>query len=175
MPIIIVMKQTVLSQIHGLLLKKQKTIAAAESCTGGIVDEMLTRYPGSSGYFILGIIPYSNKAKTKILGVPASLILKKGAVSLPVAVQMAKAVRKLVKADLGIGITGTAGPGAGTPQQPVGTVFIAIDSKNRKLCRKFIFKGSRSQIRKQAALKALELLTKLLTTDYLITCAHLSR
>lgn len=152
------MKKNILPQIHALLLKKQKTIAVAESCTGGMLAEMLTRNSGSSKYFLLGIVSYSNKAKNKILRVPNSLILKKGAVSSETTRKMAQSVRILAGSDFGIGITGIAGPTGATPLKPVGTVFIAIDSKTKKKCEKFNFKNSRDKIRKQAALEALKLL-----------------
>ncbi len=150
--------QSIANQIHKLLIKRQKTIATAESCTGGLLSASLTRFPGSSKYFILGITTYSNKAKENILKIPSSLIAKKGAVSGETALLMASRVKKIAISDFGIGITGIAGPTGGTLKKPVGTVFIAIDSGNKKICHKFIFKGSRSNIRKKAALKTLELL-----------------
>jgi len=152
------MKQNILAQIHDLLLKKEKTVSTAESCTGGKLCEMLTSLPGSSKYLILGIIAYSNKAKTTLLKIPKSLILKKGAVSYEIADRMAQSARILGKSDFGIGITGIAGPTGATLTKPVGTVFIAIDSKNKKFCERFNFKGKRDDIRKQAAIKTLELL-----------------
>jgi nicotinamide-nucleotide amidase len=151
-----------IEQIHKTLIKKQKTLAVAESCTGGLVSVLLTQIPGSSQYFILGVVVYSNKTKQTLLKIPARLIAKKGAVSKEVAQKMAQSVRKIAKADFGIGITGIAGPTGGTFKKPVGTVFIAIDGKNKKLCKKFLFKGNRIVIRKKSALKALELLKKIL-------------
>jgi nicotinamide-nucleotide amidase len=150
--------EPIIEQAHKLLLKKQKTIAVAESCTGGLASYLLSRLSGSSKYFILGIVAYSNKAKTKILKIPAALIAKNGAVSSPVASRMALNIRKIANADFGIGITGIAGPTAGTPLKPVGTVFIAIDTKSRKICKKFIFIGNRGIIQKKTSLKALEIL-----------------
>ncbi|MBU1726325.1 MAG: CinA family protein [Candidatus Omnitrophica bacterium] len=152
------MKQTIISQAHKLLLKSGKTIAVAESCTGGILSSFLTLLPGSSKYFILGAITYSNKTKENILGISPSVISKNGAVSAPVAQLMAQKARRLAKADFGIGITGIAGPTGGSPQKPVGTVFIAISSNNKSIYRKFKFTGTRSAIRKKAALGALKLL-----------------
>lgn len=154
----IIMKQNILPQIHDLLLKKEETIAVAESCTGGMLAEMLTRNSGSSKYFLLGIVSYSNKAKNKILRVSNSVIVQKGAVSSETARKMAQSVRILAGSGFGIGITGIAGPTGGTFLKPVGTVFIAINSKNKKLCEKFNFKGSRDKIRKQTALETLKLL-----------------
>ncbi|MCM8795528.1 MAG: CinA family protein, partial [Candidatus Omnitrophica bacterium] len=122
------MKQSIVKQLHLSLLKKQKTIAVAESCTGGLVSYLLTQNPGSSRYFLLGIVAYSNEAKEKILNVPPSLIFKKGAVCKEVAFFLAENVRKITQADFGIGLTGIAGPTGGTKRKPVGTVFIAIDT-----------------------------------------------
>ena len=140
------------------LLKSGKTIATAESCTAGLLSSLLTQAPGSSKYFILGAATYSNEAKKKILGIPASIIRKNGAVSKETALLMTKNVRKLAKADFGISITGIAGPTGGSLAKPVGTAFIALSSKNKNICKKFVFKGSRNAVRKQATLKALKLL-----------------
>ncbi len=155
------MEHTV-SQIHKLLIKNKKSIAVAESCTGGLLSNLLTQIPGSSKYFILGVIAYSNKAKENILKVPVNIIAKKGAVSINVCERLAKSVRLMAKTDFGIGITGIAGPGGGSKEKPVGTVFIAIDTKNKQICKKFNFTGSRITIRKKAALKALELVKDLI-------------
>jgi nicotinamide-nucleotide amidase len=150
--------ENLIKQIHKLLLKKAKTVAVAESCTGGLLSNLHTQNSGSSRYFILGVVAYSNKAKEKILKIPRSSLIKFGAVSAPVASRMARSIRKIVKTDFGIGITGIAGPSGSTPHKPVGTVFVAINSENKRICKKFHFKGSRSIIRKKAALAALELL-----------------
>lgn len=150
--------ELIVNQVHKSLIKTKRTIAVAESCTGGLISYLLTQMSGSSQYFILGVVTYSNQAKTNILHIPETLIAKKGAVSREVAQKMAQSIRKLAKADFGIGITGIAGPAGGTPQEPIGTVFIAIDTKARKICKKFRFPGSRAVVRKKAALKALELL-----------------
>lgn len=158
----IFMVQNIVIQIHKLLIEKNYTLATAESCTGGLIAKLLTDLSGSSKYFILGIISYSNQAKIKILQVPSKLILKKGAVSQEVALKMADAVKKLAKTDFGIAITGIAGPGGGSAKKAVGTVFIAITGKNQKTCAKFNFKGNRDTIRRLAALKSLKLLKTLL-------------
>ncbi len=152
----------IIRKIHGLLIKKRKKIAVAESCTGGLLSELLTRLSGSSGYFVLGIISYADSAKSKILKIPPALIRRKGAVSREVAVKMASTARKLARADFGIGITGIAGPTGGSPQKPVGTVFIALGNKKKTVCHRYVFKGGRSSIRKKTALKSLELLKKAL-------------
>ena len=149
-------------QVHRLLSKSRKNIAVAESCTGGLLSNLLTQISGSSRYFVLGVVAYSNRAKENILKIPANIIIKYGAVSKDIATLMAKSVRALAKTDFGIGVTGIAGPDGGTKEKPVGTVFIALESKNKKLCQKFRFTGSRLTIRKKAALKALELLRALI-------------
>jgi PncC family amidohydrolase len=156
----IIIMEAIVNQIHKSLLKKRKTIAVAESCTGGLLSSLLTRNPGSSKYFILGVVTYSNKAKETLLKIPHSIIAKNGAVSKPVAKLMAERIRKIAKTHFGIGITGIAGPGGLTPQKPVGTVLIAIDSKYGKICEKYHFRGNRLAIRKKAALKSLELLKR---------------
>ncbi|PIP18808.1 MAG: hypothetical protein COT38_01240 [Candidatus Omnitrophica bacterium CG08_land_8_20_14_0_20_41_16] len=150
--------QDLTKYIHKALIKSAKTIATAESCTAGLVSNLLTQLSGSSKYFILGIVAYSNKSKQNILSIPAQLIAKKGAVSAEVARKMAQGTRKLAKSDLGIGITGIAGPTGAILNKPVGTVFIAISDKNNTICKRFIFQGNRASIRKQSALKALQLL-----------------
>lgn len=148
----------IINQIHKSLIKNKKTIAVAESCTGGLLSSLLTQISGGSQYFILGIIAYSNKEKQRILKIPSVLILRKGAVSKEVAIIMAESVRKLAKTDFGIGVTGIAGPTGGTPQKPIGTVFIAVDAKNKKICKEFHFIGNRNTVKKKAVLKSLELL-----------------
>lgn len=150
--------EPVAKQTHKLLLKKGKTIAVAESCTGGLLSEMLTRYSGSAKFFLLGVVSYSNKSKQSILKVPNRILLSKGAVSKEVAVLLSKSVRKLAKSDFGIGITGIAGPTGGSAAKPVGTVFIAADSAKRNICKKLLFKGNRQQIRRQSAVAAMNLL-----------------
>ena len=148
----------ILKYIHDYLLKNKRTISTAESCTGGLLSFMLTKLPGSSKYFLLGVVSYSNAAKKSMLRIPTKVISKNGAVSKEVATLMAKNVRRIARTDIGVGITGIAGPSGGLTQKPVGTVFIAVSAKNKSICKKFVFKGNRAAIRKQAALKALQLL-----------------
>jgi len=154
--------QSLAKQVHLSLLKKRKTVAVAESCTGGLLCGILTSLPGSSAYLILGIVAYSNYAKTKLLGIHANLIGHKGAVSAEVAAKMAQAVRKIAKADFGIGITGIAGPTGGSASKPVGTVYIAVSTPKKTFCSRLQLRGSRSAIRRQSVLKSLQLLRKLL-------------
>ena len=144
------------------MIKSRKTVAIAESCTGGKVCSLLTQRSGSSRYFILGVIAYSNRTKEVVLKIPNRIIARKGAVSEKVASLMAQNIRKLAKTDFGIGITGIAGPTGGTLQKPVGTVFIALDCANKRICKRFCFSGGRITVRKKAALKSLELLIGIL-------------
>ncbi len=144
--------------LHKILIQRRLSIATAESCTGGMLGFLLTLIPDSSKYFKLGLITYSNAAKQKLLNIPARLIRTKGAVSQEIALKMAQNVKSLAKTDIGVGITGIAGPKGETPQKPVGTVFIAVALKNKTICKKFRFKGSRNATRKQSALMALKLI-----------------
>lgn len=148
----------IVKQIHSKLLRKKITVSVAESCTGGLLSSLLTSLPGSSNYFLLGIAAYSNKSKTKLLNIPAKTITRYGAVSRQTAILMAKNVRKKINADFGISITGIAGPAGATTAKPVGTVFIALSSKNKTLCQLFLLPGKREDIRKISAKKALLLL-----------------
>ena len=148
----------IVNQIHEILINNGKTISVAESCTGGLLSKLLTDLSGSSKYFVLGIVAYNNKIKESILQIPKGIIRKNGAVSTETAKSLAKSVRKIAKTDFGIGITGIAGPAGGSAQKPVGTVFIAVSGKKQTICKKYIFSGSRSIIRKKSALKALEVL-----------------
>jgi len=154
--------EPIIKQLHRLLLQNKKTVAVAESCTGGLLSCLMTSSPGSSGYFLLGIVAYSNKAKEKLLKIPQRLIKAKGAVSPEVASAMAASVRKIAAADLGIGITGIAGPTGARPAKPLGTVYIAVSSGKRLTCTRMNFTGNRNTVRKKSALGALYMLKGLL-------------
>jgi len=142
------------------LIKERKTIAVAESCTGGFLSSRLTNVSGSSRYFVMSVIAYSNASKVNILGVSESDIDKHGAVSRDVAIQMAKGIKRLACVDIGIGITGIAGPGGGTKNKPVGLVYIALVSCRKTLVREIRFRGSREEIKFQASQVALDLLRR---------------
>lgn len=148
--------------IHYLLTHRGGTLAVAESCTGGLLAKLLTDTPGSSKYFMLGIIPYSNKSKESLLNIPADVIDKHGAVSLEIAKRMAEEIRARAQTTYGIGITGIAGPGGVTPEKPVGTVCIATCSKHTLICRQFHFKGSRQKIRELSCFQALTMLKEVI-------------
>lgn len=146
-----------LEEIVGRLLKeRQATLAVAESCTGGLVAHRLTNVPGSSDYFERGLVTYSNQAKQDLLGVPGELLAKLGAVSAPVAEKMAEGVRLLSRSTLGLGITGIAGPGGGTPEKPVGTVFIALAGSDGTAVKGYRFWGDREQVKGITAQTALD-------------------
>lgn len=156
--------EKILPKIRALLLKGGYTVAIAESCTGGLVSGLLTQLPGSSQYFLCGVVAYSNNSKNRLLKVPLALLKEKGAVSGEVARAMAENIKKISGADLGIGVTGIAGPGGAIPGKPVGTVFICLTQKNVTTCIKYRFRGNRSQIRNQSAFEALKMLYNLLVS-----------
>lgn len=151
-----------LQQIKELMLKNKLTISCAESCTGGLLGSALTDVPGSSRYFKGGIVAYSNFAKIKLFGIAPVILKRHGAVSHEVTEKMAKMVRKLFHADIGIAITGIAGPTGGTKEKPVGTVYIAISYKSETLVQKFLLKGERAKIKKAAVRNALKLLPEVI-------------
>lgn len=140
-------------------------IALAESCTGGLLASRLTDVAGSSAYVELGVVAYSNAAKVSLLGVPASLIETCGAVSEPVAVAMAEGVRARAGVEIGVGITGIAGPDGGTPEKPVGTVAIALAAAGVEThVRTFRFPGGRAQVKFFASQSALDMVRRLLAS-----------
>jgi nicotinamide-nucleotide amidase len=139
------------------LLQHKATIAAAESCTGGLLAERLTNIAGSSAYFLGGVVCYSNELKTAWADVPPDLITAKGAVSSEVAVALAQGIRRKVGSTLGVGITGIAGPGGGTEEKPVGTVHIAVAGPAGVRERAVRFIGDRDMVRMQASQAALDM------------------
>ena len=145
------------------LIEKKKTLSLAESCTGGLLTHRLTNIPGSSQFLQCSIIAYSNASKHKLLKIPLKLIRKYGAVSKETAALMAQNVRKIFKTDLGVSITGIAGPGGATQQKSVGLCFIAVATAQKIRCLKCNFKGNRLQIKSHAADQALKLLLEFLT------------
>lgn len=147
-----------LEEVVGRLLRERgRTIAVAESCTGGLLASRLTDVPGSSDYVIGGVVAYSNRLKVELLGVPEALIEQHGAVSEPVAVAMADGARSRHAAAIGVGITGIAGPAGGTAQKPVGTVAIALSmTDGAAQVRTYHFLGGRRQIKHSATQAALD-------------------
>jgi nicotinamide-nucleotide amidase len=152
-----------MEQIVGdLLVDRGLRIATAESCTGGLVTSRLTDVPGSSRYVERAVVAYSNDAKIELLGVPADLIEEHGAVSEPVALAMADGIRARARVDVGVGVTGIAGPGGGTPEKPVGTVAIAAMTSSATRSRVFRFIGEREQVKFQASQAALDMVRRML-------------
>jgi nicotinamide-nucleotide amidase len=151
-------EQTLSEVVGEKLAQQNKTIAAAESCTGGTLAKLLTDIPGASRYFTYGWITYSNDAKISELGVPAELIDKYGAVSEQVAEAMARQARRKADTDFAIGITGIAGPTGASEQKPVGLVYISVDTGIECETKRFIFPQDRSSMRLRAAQTALNML-----------------
>jgi nicotinamide-nucleotide amidase len=138
------------------------TLSVAESCTGGLVGSMLTRVPGSSDYLLLDAVTYSNSAKTSVLGVGEETLRAYGAVSEETAIAMVQGVLRVSGADLGVSITGIAGPGGGTDEKPVGTVWIAVGSRHGAMfARQFKFFGNREWVQTLSAYTALKMVQKL--------------
>jgi nicotinamide-nucleotide amidase len=148
--------------VGGLLRQKAFTVAAGESCTGGLLMSRLTDVPGSSAYVDRGFVCYSNRSKVDLLGVPEALLAEHGSVSEPVARAMAEGARSRAGTDVGIGITGIAGPDGGTAAKPVGTVSIAVAVRGDTRVRTFQFIGGREQVKFQATQAALNMLRLLL-------------
>ncbi|MCK4419042.1 nicotinamide-nucleotide amidohydrolase family protein [Candidatus Aerophobetes bacterium] len=155
-------EETLEGVVASLLIKKGLTISVAESCTGGLVSHRLTNISGSSNYYKCGIISYSNQAKSAFLKVNNQLIKEKGAVSPEVVKEMAVGIRTSAHTDIGLGITGIAGPTGTTPTKPVGLVYIALSSEAKQINQKFIFSGNREQIKWKASQTALDILRKYL-------------
>lgn len=148
--------------VGALLVEHRLRIAVAESCTGGLLASRLTDVPGSSRYVDCGVVAYANDEKTALVGVPAALIVEHGAVSEPVAVAMAEGIRARAQTEVGVGVTGIAGPGGGTPQKPVGTVAIAVAMPKGTRSRLHKFVGDRELVKFQASQAALDLLRRML-------------
>lgn len=142
----------VLACLHG------KTLATAESCTGGGIGAALTAVPGSSQVYVGGIISYTNDIKAQLLGVPRETLDQFGAVSQPVAIAMALGARKALGADVAVSVTGLAGPGGDAFGNPVGTVWIGYADERKHMARWFLFSGDREQVRLQAVEEALKLI-----------------
>jgi nicotinamide-nucleotide amidase len=155
-----------LEEVMGELLKqKRMTLSVAESCTGGLIGHRITSVAGSSEYFDRSVVVYSNKAKTEMLDIPPKVISRYGAVSEKTALLMAEGIRKKSKTDLGLAVTGIAGPGGGTPEKPVGTVWIALAALQGCKAGHFLFEGRRNQIKILTAYTALNWVRSYLADD----------
>jgi nicotinamide-nucleotide amidase len=143
------------------LARQGLMVAIAESCTGGLIGHRLTQVAGSSAYLDRGAVCYSNRAKTEMLGVPADLIVKHGAVSQEVAASMAKGIRERANVSVGLSVTGIAGPGGGTATKPVGLVYIGLDDgTGQPIAQEFRFHGDRAAIKQRSSQAALNLLRR---------------
>jgi nicotinamide-nucleotide amidase len=150
-----------MEEVVGMRLARSGyTLAVAESCTGGLIAQRLTEVPGSSRYFIEGVVTYANEAKTRTLGVEPMLIMEHGAVSAAVAEAMAEGIKRRTGTDFGLAVTGIAGPEGGSPDKPVGLVFIALADDVQTQHRRIIFPGDRHLIRWRASQAALDLLRR---------------
>jgi nicotinamide-nucleotide amidase len=149
--------------VGDLLRARGLRIAVGESCTGGLVTSRLTDVAGSSDYVERGVVAYSNRAKLELLGVAESLISEHGAVSGPVAEAMAEGARQRSKVEIGLGVTGIAGPGGGTEAKPVGTVAMAVAGPgDRRRVRTILFPGNRQQVKQFSSTAAIDMVRRAL-------------
>ena len=152
-----------MEQVVGEALTDRKyTLAVAESCTGGAVSARLTDIPGSSAYLTGSVVSYSNKVKAEFVGVPETILREKGAVSVETARAMAEGIRQRFGVDIGVGVTGIAGPGGGTEEKPVGLVYIAVAGPNGTVAEEERFTGQRSGIRTRTVNATLDLVRRYL-------------
>jgi PncC family amidohydrolase len=142
-------------EVGRLLLSLGITIAVAESCTGGLVCHRLTNVSGSSDYLERGVVAYSNASKTALLGIPEQVIEEHGAVSEACVKAMASSIKQLAGTDLGLSVSGIAGPTGGTSEKPVGTVYMAMAWNDDVKCWKYFFEGNRTEIKQQTSEEAL--------------------
>ncbi len=147
-------------RIGELLIAQKKTLAIAESCTGGLISHRLTNVPGSSAYIVAAVIAYAYEAKVAALGVAWNTLNQHGAVSAETVTEMARGAREKFAATIGVAVTGIAGPGGGTAEKPVGLTYIALASVDDLIIERHVWNGSRLQNKEQSADAALELLRK---------------
>lgn len=157
--------ESLVSRLARLLLAAGHRLCTAESCTGGLIAKTLTDLAGSSDWFERGFVTYSNEAKHEMLAVPVSVIEDYGAVSEPVATAMANGALRHSHADFAIAVTGVAGPGGGSAEKPVGTVWIAVASAAQQRARLYQFDGDRDAVRDATLIAALELVLELMESD----------
>jgi PncC family amidohydrolase len=149
-----------------LLLQHRLWLAAAESCTGGLISHLITNIAGSSNYYLGGVTAYANEAKVRLLGVSQATLDRYGAVSEETVLEMARGIRKAIGADIGVSVSGIAGPTGGTPDKPVGTVWIGLSSAPHEYARHFMWTGDRLAVKEQSAKAALKMVVEHLQTDY---------
>lgn len=145
-------------QIGNLLRGRGLKLALAESCTGGLVGNRVTNVPGSSEYFLGGVVAYAYEAKAALLGVSWDTLNSKGAVSRDTVLEMARGARKVLNADVAVSVSGISGPGGGTPEKPVGTTWISLVAEDGEWAKVFQFEGDREQNKSFAANAALQIL-----------------
>ncbi len=148
-----------------LLTERSLTLSVAESCTGGLISHRITNVSGSSAYFMGGTVVYSNEAKVRILGVKEETLKSFGAVSAETAKEMAEGVRRCIPSDIGIAVTGIAGPTGGTKEKPVGTVFIGLSTKDKTVTKRYRFFGEREQIKLNSSMMALDWIRRYINGD----------
>jgi len=154
--------ETLSRRVGELLRARRLTLATAESCTGGGLADALTNIAGSSDYYLGGVVAYANAVKEHVLGVPTAMLAAHGAVSWQVAQAMAEGARRLIGADLALSTTGIAGPGGGTPEKPVGLVYIGLATHAGAEWRRFIWEGDRVANKRSSVRAALTLLEEFL-------------
>lgn len=149
-------------EIIARLVERGRTVAVAESCTGGLIGHRLTQVPGSSAAFLGGVIAYHNGVKERVLGVPAEVLEREGAVSEATALAMAEGARRLLRADVAVAVTGIAGPTGGTDEKPVGLTYVALAGPEARICERHLWRGERQANKESSAEAALALLRRYL-------------
>ena len=161
--------EQLVQKLSAVLLDAGRRVCTAESCTGGLIAKTLTDLAGSSDWFERGFVTYSNAAKSEMLEVPPTVIEDYGAVSEPVAAAMASGALRHSRADYAIAVTGVAGPGGGSADKPVGSVWIAVASSDQSITRLFQFDGDRAAVRAATLLSALEMMLDLIEAQSLLS------
>lgn len=150
--------------IQYVMLRRQFTLATAESCTGGYIASQITGLAGSSGYFLGSVVSYANSVKENVLGVSSGTLLSHGAVSTPCAEEMLDGVLRVIGSDIAVAVTGIAGPGGGSEEKPVGTVFVSVGSQERKQTVRLLFNGTRKEVVESTYRQSMYLLYRFLST-----------
>lgn len=149
-------------EVGELLLYRGLWLATAESCTGGLISHLITNVAGSSTYYLGGVTAYSNEAKVRLLGVRQETLEQHGAVSEETVLEMARGIRKAMGADIGISVSGIAGPTGGTPDKPLGTVWIGLSSPRDEYARHFLWSGDRLAVKEHSAQAAMKMVVEYL-------------
>jgi nicotinamide-nucleotide amidase len=148
--------------IGDLLRRRGWSLATAESCTGGLIGDKITNVPGSSDYYLGGVIAYSNQVKMEQLGVQSDILEQYGAVSRETVIEMARGVRLRFRSDVSLSVSGIAGPGGGSPEKPVGLTWIGLSTPDFEKAWQYLWQGDRLQVKEQTARQALRLLAETL-------------